>query len=129
MKILNEYIRESILDDEDIMINASKNNINIDLAKKFASAHKNVKHVEKKGNNIIRRDIYGQELNVGDLVFADGGFITAPIQVLVIVEFTKLKKGKNDGWEMMCYNPYTDKIERQTVHTVIKIQNPNKYLL
>ena len=72
--------------------------------------------------------MYGQELNVGDLVFANGAFITAPIQVLVITEFAKLKKGKNDGSEIMCYNPYTDKIERQTVHTVVKIQNPNKYL-
>ena len=128
MKLLNEYIGESILDDEDALINAEKNNINKNLAKKFASAHKNVKSVEKKGNNIIRRDMYGQELNVGDLVFTDGAFITAPIQVMVITEFTKLKKGKNDGYEIMCYNPYTDKIERQTVHTVIKIQNPNKYL-
>ena len=47
MKLLNEYIGESILDDEDALINAEKNNINKNLAKKFASAHKNVKYVEK----------------------------------------------------------------------------------
>lgn len=121
---------ESILDDEDILIDkvSSKEFINKSLSQKFASVHKNVKYVEKRGKDIIRRDMYGQELNVGDLVFADGAFITAPIQVLVITEFTQLKKGKNDGYEIMCYNPYTDKIERQTVHTVIKIQNPEKYL-
>lgn len=128
MKTLNKYIRESILNDEEVLTNNLKNDIDKNLAKKFASAHKSVKYVEKKGNNIIRRDMYGQELNVGDLVFADGAFVTAPIQVLVITEFTKLKKGKNDGCEIMCYNPYTDKIERQTVYTVIKIQNPEKYL-
>ena len=123
-------LHESILDDEDILIDkvSSKEFINKSLAQKFASVHKTVKYIEKRGKDIIRRDMYGQELNVGDLVFVDGAFVTAPVQVLVITEFTKLKKGKNDGCEIMCYNPYTDKIERQIVQAVVKIQNPEKYL-
>ena len=48
MKTLQGCINESILDDEDVLIDDVKNNINKSLAKKFASAHKNVKFIEKK---------------------------------------------------------------------------------
>ena len=119
-------IKESILSST----NAGKNRALKDLAIKLAKQHNNAKHVEKKGDEIIRYDVYGQELKVGDLVFKHAAMATCIIEVDVITEFPPISKKKNSfGYDVMLYNPYHDKEELGNILDLVKIQNPEKYIV
>lgn len=101
-----------------------------DLAIKLAKQHKNAKHVEEKGDEIIRYDIYGQELKVGDLVFNHAAFATCVIEVDVITEFPPISKKKNSfGYDVMLYNPYHDKEVLGSILDLVKVNNPEKYIV
>lgn len=119
-------LKESILSST----KTGKNRINKDLAVKLAKQHRNAKHVEEKGNEIIRYDIYGQELNIGDLVFNKAAFATCIIEAVVITEFPPISKKKNSfGYDVMLYNPYHDQEVLGNILDLVKIQNPEKYIV
>lgn len=120
-------IKESILSST----KAGKNRVLKDLAIKLAKQHRNAKHIEEKDDEIIRYDVYGQELKVGDLVFNKGAFATCVIEVDVITEFPPIsKKNKNSfGYDVMLYNPYTDKEELGNILDLVKMHNPEKYIV
>lgn len=118
-------IKESILSST----NAGKNRAIKDLAIKLAKQHKNAKHVENKGSETIHYDVYGQELNVGDLVFRHAAFATCIIEVDVITDFPQISKRNQFGYDVMLYNPYTDKEELGNILDLVKIQNPEKYIV
>ena len=119
-------IKESILGST----NSGKNLIKKDLAKKLAKQHNNTKPVEKKGDETIHYDVYGQELKIGDLVFRHAAFATCIIEVDIITEFPPISKKKNQfGYDVMLYNPYTDKEELGNILELVKIQNPEKYIV
>jgi hypothetical protein len=119
-------IKESILSST----NSGKNRALKDLAIKLAKQHNNAKHVEKKGDEIIRYDVYGQELKVGDLVFKHAAMATCIIEVDVITEFPPITKKVNSfGYDAVLYNPYHDKEVLGNILDLVKIQNPEKYLL
>ena len=110
--------------------NAGKKLVYKDLAIKLAKQHKNAKHVEKNGDEIIRYDVYGQELNVGNLVFKHAAMATCIIEVDVITEFPPISKKKNSfGYDVMLYNPYTDKEELGNILDLVKMNNPEKYIV
>lgn len=119
-------IKESILSST----KTGKNFIKKDLAIKLAKQHKNAKHVEKKGDEIIRYDVYGQELNIGDLVFNHAAFATCIIEVVMITEFPPISKKKNSfGYDVMLYNPYHDKEVLGNILDLVKVNNPEKYIV
>lgn len=118
-------IKESILSST----NAGKNRAIKDLAIKLAKQHKNAKHTEKKEDETIHYDVYGQELNIGDLVFRHAAFATCIIEVDVITEFPPVSKKNQYGYDVMLYNPYTDKEELGNILDLVKIQNPEKYIV
>lgn len=119
-------LKESILSST----KTGKNRINKDLAVKLAKQHRNAKHVEEKGDEIIRYDIYGQELNIGDLVFNKAAFATCIIEAVVITEFPPISKKKNSfGYDVMLYNPYHDQEVLGNILDLVKIQNPEKYIV
>lgn len=118
-------IKESILGST----NAGKNRVKKDLAIKLAKQHRSAKHVEQKGDEIIRYDVYGQELNIGDLVFRHAAFATCIIEVDIITEFPPISKKKNSfGYDVMLYNPYTDKEELGNILDLVKVHDPEKYV-
>lgn len=101
-----------------------------DLAIKLAKQHRNAKHVEKKGDETIHYDVYGQELNIGDLVFKKAAFATCIVEIDVITEFPPISKKKNPyGYDVMLYNPYTDKEELGNILDLVKMHNPEKYIV
>ena len=118
-------IKESILSST----KTGKNRIIKDLAIKLAKQHKNAKHVENKGSETIHYDVYGQELNIGDLVFRHAAFATCIIEVDVITDFPQISKRNQFGYDVMLYNPYTDKEELGNILDLVKIQNPEKYIV
>ena len=119
-------IKESILGST----NAGKNRIKKDLAIKLAKQHRNAKHVEQKGDELIRYDVYGQELNIGDLVFRHAAFATCIIEVDIITEFPPISKKQNAfGYDVMLYNPYTDKEEKGNILDLVKLHDPEKYIV
>ena len=118
-------IKESILSST----KTGKNSIIKDLAMQLAKQHKNEKHVENKGSETIHYDVYGQELNVGDLVFRHAAFATCIIEVDVITDFPQISKRNQFGYDVMLYNPYTDKEELGNILDLVKIYNPEKYIV
>lgn len=118
-------IKESILGST----NTGKNRILKDLAIKLAKQHNNAKHIEKKGDEIIHYDVYGQELNVGDLVFKHAAMATCIIEVDMITEFPTFSKKNQYGYDVMLYNPYKDKEELGNILDLVKIHNPEKYIV
>lgn len=118
-------IKESILGST----NSGKNRALKDLAIKLAKQHRNAKHVEEKGYEIIRYDVYGQELNVGDLVFRHAAMATCIIEADVITEFPPISKKKNSyGYDVILYNPYHDKEVLGNILDLVKINDPEKYI-
>jgi hypothetical protein len=118
-------IKESILSST----NSGKNRALKDLAIKLAKQHNNAKHVEKKGDEIIRYDVYGQELNIGDLVFHKGAFATCIIEACIITEFPPISKNKNSfGYDVMLYNPYHDQEVLGNILDLVKMHDPEKYV-
>ena len=118
-------IKESILSST----KTGKNRINKDLAVKLAKQHKNAKYVEKKGDELIHYDVYGQELNIGDLVFRRAAFATCIIEVDIITEFPSVSKKNQFGYDVMLYNPYHDQEVLGNILDLVKIQNPEKYIV
>lgn len=118
-------IKESILGSS----NSGKNRIYKDLAIKLAKQHKNAKPLVKNGDEIIRYDVYGQELKVGDLVFQHAAFATCIIEVDIITEFPPFSKKNQFGYDVMLYNPYNDKEELGNILDLVKINNPEKYIV
>jgi hypothetical protein len=119
-------IKESILGST----NSGKNRVKKDLAIKLAKQHKNAKHVEEKGDEIIRYDVYGQELNIGDLVFNKASFYTCIIEVCIITEFPPISKKKNSfGYDVMLYNPYHDQEVVGNILELVKVHDPEKYIV
>ena len=118
-------IKESILGST----NTGKKSVYKDLAIKLAKQHKNAKHVEKKGDELIHYDVYGQEIKVGDLVFRHAAFATCIIEVDIITEFPPVSKKNKYGYDVMLYNPYNDKEELGNILDLVKIHNPEKYIV
>ena len=118
-------IKESILGST----NAGKNRVHKDLAKKLAKQHNNAKHVENKGSETIHYDVYGQELKIGDLVFRHAAFATCIIEVDVITDFPQISKRNQFGYDVMLYNPYTDKEELGNILDLVKMHSPEKYIV
>lgn len=118
-------IKESILSST----KTGKNRILKDLAIKLAKQHNRAKTIEKKGDEIIHYDVYGQELNVGDLVFRHAAFATCIIEVDVITEFPPVSKKNQFGYDVMLYNPYTDKEELGNILDLVKMHDPEKYIV
>lgn len=118
-------IKESILGST----NTGKKLVYKDLAIKLAKQHKNAKHVEKKGDEIIRYDVYGQELKIGDLVFRYASMATCIIEVDIITDFPPIYKKQNTfGCDVMLYNPYEDKEELGNILDLVKMNDPEKYV-
>lgn len=118
-------IKESILGST----KTGKNLILKDLAIKLAKQHKNAKHVEQKGDEIIRYDVYGQELKIGDLVFRHAAMATCIIEVDIITDFPPIYKKQNAyGYDVMLYNPYKDTEEKGNILDLVKMHNPEKYI-
>lgn len=120
-------IKESILGST----NSGKNRIKKDLVIKLAKQHNNVKgYVKEKGDEIIRYDVYGQELKIGDLVFNKGAFATCIIEVCIITEFPPISKNKNSfGYDVMLYNPYHDQEVLGNILDLVKMHDPEKYIV
>lgn len=118
-------IKESILSST----NTGKNRILKDLAIKLAKQHNNAKQVEKKRDETIRYDVYGQELNTGDLVFRHAAMATCIIEVDVIIDFPPISKKNQFGYDVMLYNPYKDKEELGNILDLVKMHNPEKYIV
>lgn len=119
-------IKESILSST----NTGKKFVLKDLAIKLAKQHKNAKHTEKKGDEIIHYDVYGQELKVGDLVFRHAAMATCIIEVDIITEFPPISKKKNPyGYDVMLYNPYHDIEVLGNILDLVKMHNPEKYIV
>ena len=120
-------IKESILGST----NSGKNRIKKDLAIKLAKQHINVKgYVKEKGDEIIRYDVYEQELKIGDLVFHKGAFATCIIEVCIITEFPPISKKKNSfGYDVMLYNPYHDQEVLGNILDLVKMHDPEKYIV
>lgn len=119
-------IKESILGST----NSGKNRIKKDLAIKLAKQHRSAKHTEQKGDELIRYDVYGQELKIGDLVFRHAAMATCIIEIDIITEFPPISKKQNAyGYDVMLYNPYTDKEELGNILDLVKIQDPEKYIV
>jgi hypothetical protein len=118
-------IKESILSST----KTGKKLVYKDLAKKLAKQHNNAKPVEKKGDETIHYDVYGQEIKIGDLVFNKGAFATCVIEVCIITEFPPVSKKNQFGYDVMLYNPYTDKEELGNILDLVKIHDPEKYIV
>lgn len=118
-------IKESILSST----NTGKKFVLKDLAIKLAKQHRNAKHVEKKGDETIHYDVYGQELKVGDLVFRHAAMATCIIEVDIITEFPPVSKKNQYGYDVMLYNPYHDKEELSNILDLVKMHNPEKYIV
>lgn len=109
--------------------NAGKKLVYKDLAIKLSKQHNNAKPVEKKGDEIIHYDVYGQELNVGDLVFKHAAMATCIIEVDMITDFPPISKKNQWGYDVMLYNPYKDKEELGNILDLVKMNNPEKYIV
>lgn len=118
-------LKESILGST----RAGKNGILKDLAVKLAKQHNNAKTVEKKGDTVIHYDMYGQELNVDDFVFRHAAMMTCSIEADIITGFPPISNKNKYGYDVMLYNPYTDKEELGNILDLVKIQNPEKYIV
>ena len=119
-------IKESILGST----NSGKNRIKKDLVIKLAKQHKNAKHTEQKGDELIRYDVYGQELKIGDLVFRHAAMATCIIEVDIITDFPPISKKQNAyGYDVMLYNPYKDTEENGNILDLVKMNDPEKYIV
>lgn len=118
-------IKESILGST----NSGKNRIKKDLVIKLAKQHRSAKHTEQKGDELIRYDVYGQELKIGDLVLRHAAFATCIIEIDIITEFPPFSKKNQYGYDVMLYNPYKDKEELANILDLVKMNNPEKYIV
>ena len=119
-------IKESILGST----NSGKNRVKKDLAIKLAKQHKSAKHVEQKGDELIHYDVYGQELKIGDLVFRHAAMATCIIEIDIITEFPPISKKQNMfGYDVMLYNPYKDTEEKGNILDLVKVNDPEKYIV
>lgn len=119
-------IKESILGST----NAGKNRIKKDLAIKLAKQHRSAKHTEQKGDELIHYDVYGQELKIGDLVFRHAAMATCIIEIDIITDFPPISKKQNAyGYDVMLYNPYKDTEEKGNILDLVKVHDPEKYIV
>jgi hypothetical protein len=81
MKTINEYVNESLLDDEETLINDTKPII-IHKLKKLSD------YIPARDNGI---DCYGRKLNIGDIILYHNDVST---YFGIIIKFT----GKNQAW-------------------------------
>ena len=119
--IVSNCIDESILRSNDAgLLSARK-----DLSKKLANRHDSMKLSDfvnpKTGEHF---DVYGNKVEIGDVVVNAGSFSTCMVEVLVITEFDIEERVPE---AILCYNPWKNREQRCTLDSVMKIIDPEKY--
>ena len=82
MKTLNDYIRESILDDEDVLIDKAKEESNWNFIYNLLKYKEDDRCVKRLNDsfNILRKFVL-KEVGDVDLLPADRGFVFNPIRI------------------------------------------------